>query len=100
MAFTSLVDSTGLDDAVKHRYLSGALSGIAASAISGLPLNGDEYGEAMEKLRKRFGRKKVILLKAFAKVSRLSVITKPDEKSLKKFIMDVESAMNAIKGQC
>ena len=98
-AFSSLVDSTGLDDCVKHRYLSSVLSGAAKTAISGFALDGKHYSDAMEKLQKRCGRKKIILMKALARINQLPTIKKPDEKTLKNFVADVESAMNAIKGQ-
>ena len=50
-----------INDAMKFNYLRGYLEGTAASTISGIALSADNYTEAIELLKSRFGNKQALI---------------------------------------
>ena len=47
----------------KLQYLTQSLVGIAADTLSGFPLTNSSYGEAVDLLEKRFGDKRIVILR-------------------------------------
>lgn len=58
---TTIHDQEHLSKTDKFSYLKSFLSGTAASAVAGLALSDDNYDTAIELLRKRFGRKDLVI---------------------------------------
>lgn len=57
----SVGKNEGIEDVQKFIYLKGLLEGKAATAISGLELSNENYGEAVALLSDRFGSKQVVI---------------------------------------
>lgn len=76
--FLSCVDNQDLPDITKFNYFVGLLKGVAKGVIEGLPVTADNYVQAKDLIKKRFGRKELII---FAHVQALLMVdpTKMDD---------------------
>ena len=71
-AFKSSIDEqTNLSDVSKFSYLKGILRGSALSAITGIPITGDNYPLVVKLLKERFGNKEAIIESLYSKLQNL-----------------------------
>ena len=98
-SFTRIIDQNGnLAQIEKFYYLRGLLQGNAKSTVEGLTLNENNYMEALELLKARFGDEK--LLQATFIDSLLKLKPTPDSndtKSLRNLYDSIEKCMRKLK---
>ena len=74
-AFSSSIDkSEELDDVQKFNYLKSYLHGNAARALDGLQSTNENYAEAVEMLKDRFGNKQVVISSHMRKFDEIKAI--------------------------
>ena len=92
-------NNEGLADIEKFTYLRSFLEGEAAAAISGLALTANNYKEAIELLKKRFGNKQTIINKHMDNLLELEQIKSVhDLKGLRKLYDKIETEKRGLKG--
>ena len=98
-SFESSVDSdTRLSDIDKFLYLRGLLRGKALSTIAGLKLTSENYGEAKELLRARFGDEKILKATFFGEILNLKPVTDASNVDrLRKLYDTIESSVRNLK---
>ena len=69
--FDSSVHKQNLTKVSKFSYLKAVLNGTAASAVSGIPVNNDNYDTAITLLQEKFGRKEIIIQSLYSKLHNL-----------------------------
>ena len=69
--FDSSVHKQNLTKVSKFSYLKAVLKGTAASAVSGIPVNNDNYDTAITLLQEKFGRKEIIIQSLYSKLHNL-----------------------------
>ena len=62
-SFNAAVNDTGLEKIAKFNYLKSYLKGQALQSISGLTLTADNYDEALNILKRRYGNKQLLISK-------------------------------------
>ena len=76
--FTACVDDCDYPTIAKFNYLMSCLKGEASTVIEGLPITAENYDAAKQMLKKRFGRKELIV---FAHVQELLALSVPEQLS-------------------
>ena len=76
--FTACVDDCDYPTIAKFNYLTSCLKGDASTVIEGLPITTENYETAKQMLKKRFGRKELIV---FAHVQELLALSVPEQLS-------------------
>ena len=66
--FKSSVHEQNLTKVSKFSYLKAVLKGAAASAVSGISVNNDNYDTAIALLQEKFGRKEIIIQSLYSKL--------------------------------
>ena len=74
--FAANVDSLDIPEINKFGYLTSCLKDEAAAAIEGLAVEPGNYPEALDLLKKRFGRPEVIIESLYSKLRGLSISSK------------------------
>ena len=69
--FDSSVHQQNLTKVSKFSYLKAVLKGTAALAVSGIPVNNDNYDTAITLLQEKFGRKEIIIQCLYSKLHNL-----------------------------
>ena len=97
--FSTAIDKkTNLPDVDKFNYLKGLLEGSAAATISGLALTSENYKNAVELLRNRFGNEQVIINSHMnALMNMTSLKSASDLKALRKFYDDIEAHVRGLE---
>jgi hypothetical protein len=82
----------------KFNYLKGCLKGEALSAVAGLALNSENYKEAIDILKDRFGNEQVLISAHMESLLRISKIKSRDNvKGLRMLYNHVESCVRNLK---
>ena len=82
----------------KFNYLKGCLKGEALSAVGGLALNSENYKEAIQILRDRFGNEQVLISAHMESLLRINKIKSRDNiKGLRMLYNHVESCVRNLK---
>ena len=68
-------ENSRLEDIMKFNYLKTVLRGQALSAISGLSLTADNYNQAVDILKKRYGNKQLLISSHMDKLLSISPVT-------------------------
>ncbi|XP_042146263.1 uncharacterized protein LOC121835823 [Ixodes scapularis] len=97
--FQSSIDQNpALSPVDKFKYLKVYLVGQAESVIKGIPVTGDNYGTAVELLRKRFGQPSVIVNDHLTHLLNVKPITMSDAANgLRRLYDDVQTRMRSLK---
>ena len=82
-SFECAVDESELPEVQKLTYLRSLLSGEAKQCVEGLPLKADSYSASCELLKKRFGRKELVI---FSHIQELLNITSTTGGKLKELV--------------
>ena len=72
-------DNRQLDKVTKFNYLRSLLQGAAATTISGLPLCTENYDEAVNLLKSRYGNKQVLISAHIEKLLTLPVVNSAND---------------------
>ena len=80
----------------KFNYLRTFLEGEVQYTISGLSLTNDNYNEALNLLKNRFGNNQVIISAHMNTLVKLPSVNNEDVKALRKFYDDVESRVRSL----
>ena len=87
-----------MSDIDKFLYLRGLLRGKALSTIAGLKLTSENYGEAKELLRARFGDEKILKATFFGEILNLKPVTDASNVDrLRKLYDTIESSVRNLK---
>ena len=82
----------------KFDYLKGCLKGEALSAVAGLALNSENFKEAIDVLKDRFGNKHVLISAHMESLLKISKIKSRDNvKGLRMLYNHVESCFRNLK---
>ena len=95
---TAIHENSSLTDIDRFNYLKRYLKNQAADTISGLTLSSENYKEAIQILRSRFGNPQVLIsahVEALLKANRIK--NKEDIKGLRKLYNDIESCIRNLK---
>lgn len=95
---TAIHENCSLTDIDRFNYLKRYLKDQASDTISGLTLSSENYKEAIEILRSRFGNPQVLIsahVESLLKASRIK--NKEDIKGLRKLYNDIESCIRNLK---
>ena len=96
---SSIHSDSELQDVDKFQYLRSYLGGIAFSAIDGLAVSNDNYKDAVEVLKSRFGSKQVIISSFMNTLMKLPVVKSADDtKSLRYLYDKTEAVVRSLKG--
>ncbi|XP_040074731.1 uncharacterized protein LOC120846891 [Ixodes scapularis] len=97
--FQSSIDQNpALSPVDKFKYLKVYLVGRAESVIKGIPVTGDNYGTAVELLRKRFGQPSVIVNDHLTHLLNVKPNTMSDAANgLRRLYDDVQTRMRSLK---
>ena len=94
----SIYDNTRISMIDKFNYLKGCLKGEALSAVAGLALNMENYKEAIDILKDRFGNEQVLISAHMESLLRISKIKSRDNvKGLRMLYNHVESCVRNLK---
>ena len=78
--FTACIDSQeDVPDITKFNYLIGLLMGAAKSTLDGLPVTADNYSVAKEIIKKRFGRRDLLIFAHIQTLLTLPIASKAEE---------------------
>jgi len=97
--FTTAVDSQNISNTEKFQFLKQSLKGEAVNTICGLPLTSDNYVNALELLKSRYGSRRRILR---AHVNAILNLESPNIKSfssLRNFVDAVRRHVHGLNGQ-
>ena len=99
-SFASTIHSnSSLAEIDKFKYLQQSLRGAATQTISGLPLTGDNYTEAIELLQKRYGNRQVIVSRHMDVLRDLPKIeNSSDLQGLRQLYDKTESTVRSLRG--
>jgi hypothetical protein len=90
--------NTRISDIDKFNYLKGCLKGESLSGVSGLTLNSENYQEAIEILKGRFGNEQILISAHMESLLRISKIASRDNiKELRMLYNHVESCVRNLK---
>ena len=89
-SYEAAIDKSNLLDVEKFNYLKTLVIGEAANAISGISLTNDNYGEAINILKDRFGNKQIIVSSHMNSLLKLSTVKRNDLQQLRSFYDEVE----------
>ena len=94
----SIHNNSNISDIDKFNYLKGCVRGEALSAISGLTLTSENYQEAIQVLKDRFGNEQVLISAHMESLLKLSKIRSVDNiKELRKLYNYVENCVRNLK---
>ena len=98
-SFSSTIhESTNLSNIDKFKYLQQSLVGAAAETIAGLTITNDNYKEAIELLKKRFGDKQIILSKHIEHLMEIPKVTlNEDLKKLRTLLDKTETTVRSLR---
>eukprot|EP00794_Sanderia_malayensis_P006305 gene6305-7026_t len=98
-SFKSSIDGNqNLAKVEKMKYLQGLLSGPAAETIKGLSLSEENYDEAFELLKRRFGNKQIIISKHIENIMEMPKVTSLFElKKLRLLFDKTETAVRSLR---
>ena len=86
-----------LSDINKFNYLKRFLTGEALSSISGLALTSDNYKEAVDILKKRYGNPQVLITAYMETLLKLSKVKGKDVSGLRKLFNEVENCLRSLR---
>ena len=89
-SYKAAIGKPNLLDAEKFNYLKTLLIGEVANAISGLSLTNDNYGEAINILKNRFGNKQIIILSHMNSFLKLPLVKENDLQQFRSFYDEVD----------
>ena len=89
-SYEAAVDKSNLLDVGKFNCLKILVISEAANAISGLSLTNDNYGEAINILKDRFGNKQIIISSHMNSLLKLPMVKENDLQQLRSFYDEVE----------
>jgi hypothetical protein len=90
--------NTRISDIDKFNYLKGCLKGESLSAVSGLTLNSENYQEAIEILKGRFGNEQILISAHMESLLRIGKIASRDNiKEQRMLYNHVESCVRNLK---
>ena len=84
------IDKSNLLDVEKFNYLKTLVIGEAANSISGLSLTNNNYGEAINILKDRFGNKQIIISSQMNSLLKLPMVKENGLQQLRSFYDEVE----------
>lgn len=96
-AFNASVDNQNIPEIAKFQYLKASLSGEAASTLAGLPITSDNFRNAIELLKSRYGSTKRVIR---AHVRSLLILKTPNMKSstsLRAFVDSIHRHMRGLE---
>eukprot|EP00794_Sanderia_malayensis_P002359 gene2359-2720_t len=98
-SFKSSIDGNqNLAKVEKMKYLQGLQSGPAAETIKGLSLSEENYDEAFELLKRRFGNKQIIISKHIENIMEMPKVTSLFEQKKFRLLFDkTETAVRSSK---
>eukprot|EP00794_Sanderia_malayensis_P017865 gene17865-19646_t len=98
-SFKSSIDGNqNLAKVEKMKYLQGLLSGPAAETIKGLSLSEENYDEAFELLKRRFGNKQIIISKHIENIKEMPKVTSLFELEKLRLLFDkTETAVRSLR---
>ena len=94
----SIHDNPSVNDIDKFNYLKGCLKGEAQATISGLTLSSENYTEAIDVLKDRFGNEQVLILahmESLLKIDKIRSFT--NIKGLRMLYTHVENCIRNLK---
>ena len=86
-----------LSDINKFNYLKRFVTGEALSSISGLALTSDNYKEAVDILKKRYGNPQVLITAYMETLLKLSKVKGKDVSGLRKLFNEVENCLRSLR---
>ena len=95
-SYEAAVDKSNLLDVEKFNCLKTLVISEAANAISGLSLTNDNYGEAINILKDRFGNKQIIISSHMNSLLKLPMVKENDLQQLRSFYDEVELNVRSI----
>ncbi|CAB4033226.1 Transposable element Tcb2, partial [Paramuricea clavata] len=94
----SIHSNINISDIDKFNYLKGCVKGEALAAISGLTLTSDNYQEAVQVLKDRFGNEQVLISAHMESLLKINKIKSVDNiKGLRMLYSHVENCMRNLK---
>ena len=94
---TTIYDNERLSKTDKFSYLKSFLTGTAASAVAGLALSGINYDIAIDVLKKRFGRKDLVINAHMNKLLNMTPVKRSNDVSaLRKLYDDCEIQVRSL----
>ena len=94
---TTIYDNERLSKTDKFSYLKSFLTGTAASAVAGLALSGINYDIAIDVLKKRFGRKDLVINAHMNKLLTMTPVKRSNDVSaLRKLYDDCEIQVRSL----
>ena len=94
----SIHDNPSVNDIDKFNYLKGCLKGEAQATISGLTLSSENYTEAIDVLKDRFGNEQVLIsahMESLLKIDKIRSVT--NIKGLRMLYTHVENCIRNLK---
>ena len=88
-----------LSDINKLNYLKRFLTGEALASISGLALSSDNYQEAIDILKKRYGNPQVLITAYMETLLKLSKIKGKDISGLRKLYNEVDNCLRYLRSE-
>ena len=86
-----------INNAMKFNYLRGYLEGTAASTISGISLLCENYDEAIQLLKSRFGNKQALISAHIDKLLNLPIVSANDTQKLRNVYDVIEVNVRSFK---
>ena len=94
----SIHSNINISDIDKFNYLKGCVKGEALAAISGLTLTSDNYQEAVQVLKDRFGNEQVLISAHMESLLKINKIKSVDNmKGLRMLYNHAENCMRNLK---
>ena len=91
---SSIHSKRGISDIDKFSYLRPFLAPVALETISGLTLSSQNYSEAIDLLKNRYGKAQRLISSYVVQVANLETVTKTNHViRLRKFFTKVENSM-------
>ena len=91
---SSIHSKRGISDIDKFSYLRSFLAPVALETISGLTLSSQNYSEATDLLKNRYGKAQRLISSYVVQVANLETVTKTNHViRLRKFFTKVENSM-------
>ena len=89
-SFTAAIDNKNIAPVEKFGYLRGQLKGEASKAVEGLSLTNENYAEAVDILKSRFGRKHSIIRAHVKCLLAMDKLPQCHSATLRSFLNEVE----------
>ena len=83
----------------KVKYLKGAMKGKAAGLLDSIPMQAEFYEKALEKVRERFGKNRLVVRHLVGSVLNLEEDEKMDPRSLRKMYDTMSARWNTLEKQ-